>query len=38
MKRLLVLAGIFLALITTTNQADAHVNCTACKAPILVSN
>jgi hypothetical protein len=40
MKRLLVLAGIFLALITTVapNKAQAHVQGSACKAPIIVSN
>ena len=38
MKRLLVLAGIVLALITTTNQALGHLQGGACRAPILVSN
>ena len=38
MKRLLLLAGIFLALITTTNQALGGIHTGTCKAPIIVSN
>jgi hypothetical protein len=40
MKRLLVLAGIFLALITTVapNKAQAHGGGGSCTAPIIVSN
>jgi len=40
MKRLLLLAGIFLALITTVapNKAQAHAGGGACMAPIIVSN
>jgi hypothetical protein len=38
MKRLLVLAGIVLALITTTNQALGGLHGGTCKGPIIVSN
>jgi hypothetical protein len=40
MKRLLLLAGIFLALITTVapNKAQAHGGAGSCFAPIIVSN
>jgi hypothetical protein len=41
MKNLLMLAGVFLALITTVasnNQALAHAGTGACMAPIIVSN
>jgi hypothetical protein len=40
MKRLLLLAGIFLALLTTVapNKAQAHGGGAACMAPIIVSN
>lgn len=41
MKKLLLLAGVFLALVTTVasnNKALAHVNGGACMAPIIVSN
>jgi len=40
MKRLLLLAGIFLVLITTVapNKAQAHTSGAACMAPIIVSN
>jgi hypothetical protein len=39
MKRLLVLAGIALALMTTTsNNASGGVRPTNCHAPIMVSN
>jgi hypothetical protein len=41
MKKLLLLAGVFLALITTVasnNQALAHAGGGACTAPIIISN
>ena len=39
MKNLLLLAGIFLALITTVaNTAQAGVHMGGCTAPIIVSN
>ena len=39
MKNLLLLAGVFLALITTVaNTAQAGPTSGACKAPIIVSN
>jgi hypothetical protein len=38
MKRLLVLAGIVLVLITTTNNVQAARPAGACSAPIIVSN
>jgi hypothetical protein len=39
MKNLLLLAGVFLALITTVaNTAQAGVGQGACRAPIIVSN
>jgi hypothetical protein len=38
MKRLLVLAGIVLALVTTTNNAQGGIHPGNCKAPIIVSN
>ncbi len=41
MRKLLLLAGVFLALITTVasnNQALAHANGGTCLAPIIVSN
>jgi hypothetical protein len=39
MKNLLLLAGVFLALITTVvNTAQAGANVGACRAPIIVSN
>jgi hypothetical protein len=41
MKNLLLLAGVFLALVTmvaSNNQALAHAGGGACLAPIIVSN
>ena len=39
MKNLLLLAGIFLALITTVaNTAQAGQSSGACRAPIIISN
>ncbi len=40
MKRLLLLVGVFLALITTVapNKAQAHGGTGTCMAPIIVSN
>jgi hypothetical protein len=38
MKRLLVLAGIVLALVTTTNNAQGGTRPANCMAPIIVSN
>ncbi len=38
MKRLLLLAGIVLALITTTNNVQAALHTGTCKGPIIVSN
>lgn len=41
MKKLFLLAGVFLALITavaSNNKALAHSSGSACKAPIIVSN
>ena len=41
MKKLLLLAGVFLALITTVasnNQAQAGTQAGVCRAPIIVSN
>jgi hypothetical protein len=41
MKKLILLTGVLLVLITTVasnNQAEAHAQGSACMAPIIVSN
>ena len=39
MRKLVLVAGVFLALITTVaNTAQAGANVGACRAPIIVSN